>query len=444
MQHLCQHSIELYKQIRASRKPADYQIAAYFKQGLIFTDKEKKFISEAVYNGLKSSFYFEAILKRLAFSDIDIPALILFLSLQKSFDEKLLVGRFANLLKKPEAFFYQLLNSYKEYKELLFITDPLERLATLYSIPVWISQELAKNFSMEELEDLFDSLNKPAPLCLRVNSYKISLERLKDMLAEEGITSTASNLSPFALIATAETNIFKTRAFQQGFFEVQDEGSQIVSLLLNPKPNAVVLDACAGSGGKSLHVSALMKGRGEVFAFDTDSWRLAKIGRRIARAGVQNIRVIKTKDQMEEFKKRYHNKLDRVLIDAPCSGIGTIRRSPDIKLKLSKELVAQMVAKQQTILRDYCHLVKPGGLIVYATCSLFDDENQSVVEEFLATQKGFTLKPVGEVFGEMKVDFDISNLAKEFEMATYLRMLPNIHKSDGFFAAVIRKSTVSS
>ncbi|MBL8148707.1 MAG: hypothetical protein JNN15_02140, partial [Blastocatellia bacterium] len=126
MQHLCQHSIELYKQIRASRKPADYQIAAYFKQGLIFTDKEKKFISEAVYNGLKSSFYFEAILKRLAFSDIDIPALILFLSLQKSFDEKLLVGHFANLLKKPEAFFYQLLNSYKEYKELLFITDPLE------------------------------------------------------------------------------------------------------------------------------------------------------------------------------------------------------------------------------------------------------------------------------------------------------------------------------
>jgi 16S rRNA (cytosine967-C5)-methyltransferase len=440
------HAIELYRATLAVKRPADYSIAGYFKRQRDLDMAAKKFLSETVYDALRRGIYFNEII-RAATVAINFPARLSDYGLfflcaltTDSFSRTELTRIFSQMTKLAERKFNDLVDFYNEHKELDYIVDDdLGRFSVRHAFPRWISAALQPIFAPGEMALLFDRLNSAPPLCLRVNSYKTSVGALERILQDEQTIAHRGELSPFALIVDERKDLFNLKSFRDGLFEVQDEGSQLISLLLDPKPNARVLDACAGAGGKTLHLGALMKGRGELFAFDTDARRLAKIDKRIQRAGLQNIRALNTAASFQRFKAGYFGKLDGLLIDAPCSGIGSVRRAPDIKLHASPQLVDAMNKKQQEILNTFCAYLKPGGRLVYATCSILPAENIDIVERFLAENRNFKLKPIYQALNEMKVDYDAAKLREIFADAEMLQLYPHIHGCDGFFAAILEK-----
>ena len=218
--------------------------------------------------------------------------------------------------------------------------------------------------------------------------------------------------------------------FIDGSFEVQDEGSQLLGYLVQPRRGELVVDFCAGAGGKTLQLGAMMRSTGRLYAFDVSERRLAKLKPRMARAGLSNVHPVLIAHERDAKVKRLAGKADRVLVDAPCSGLGTLRRNPDLKWRQSPESVAEMTLKQQAILEAASTLVKPGGRLVYATCSLLADENDAVVDTFLAAHPDFVLVPAQALLAEQGV---------ALECGERLRLLPHLHDTDGFFAAVLER-----
>jgi 16S rRNA (cytosine967-C5)-methyltransferase len=442
---LFSHTIELYKTVLAVKKPADYQVATYFKERRYLGSNDRKFINETFYNVLRQKIYFDAMAEQVI-RETNFPerlkdhAVVFMFSLSKqSFSEFELTETFVALTKLSEPNFKALTTFYAAHQDLDFISSESERFSTRHAFPLWLTDVLSKDFSRDELGKLYDALNSSASLVVRANSYKIQPDALRAVLDKENIETTDGKISPFAVIASKRHNLFNLKSFKDGLFEVQDEGSQLISILLNAKPNAKVLDACAGAGGKTLHIAAMMKGKGDIFAFDTDSFRLANIHKRIQRSGLQNIRVLDTPEKFDYFKQRNFGKVDYLLIDAPCSGIGTLRRSPDIKLRTSPDLVREMNTKQTEILNTFADYLKPAGRLLYATCSILKSENDDIIDAFLATHPDFVLKPISDVLNEMKVDFDITKLKAAFGNEKVLRLYPYQFETDGFFAAVLEK-----
>ncbi len=255
------------------------------------------------------------------------------------------------------------------------------------SIPDWIDElgveELGEKVWTKEIA----SLNQQAEVILRVNTLKTTKTKLQEKLAEEGIETTTLPKHPDAIKLVERANVFKTEAFKDGWFEVQDASSQLVAAYLDVQPGMKVVDTCAGAGGKTLHLASLMENKGQIFAMDIYESKLRKLKVRAKRNGVHNI-TLKTIDSTKPVKK-LHDKADRVLIDAPCSGLGVLRRNPDSKWKLQPEFLDNIRKTQQEILCDYSKMVKPGGKLVYATCSVLPSENQDQVNTFLATNKEF-------------------------------------------------------
>ncbi len=254
------------------------------------------------------------------------------------------------------------------------------------SIPDWIDEvcldELGEKVWTEEIA----SLNKQAEVILRTNTLNSTKENLQKKLAEEGIETEFINGYPDALKLVERANVFKTEVFKKGFFEVQDASSQLVAAYLDVKPGMKVVDTCAGAGGKTLHLSALMQNKGQVIAMDIYESKLKKLKVRARRNGAHNIDM-KVIDSTKVIKK-LHEKADRVLIDAPCSGLGVIRRNPDSKWKLQPEFLDSIRQVQQDVLQQYSKMVKPGGKLVYATCSVLPSENQNQVKFFLNSDAG--------------------------------------------------------
>ena len=217
---------------------------------------------------------------------------------------------------------------------------------------------------------------------------------------------------------------------RDGTVEVQDEGSQLLCQLLAPKRGEMVVDFCAGAGGKTLAIGAAMRSTGRLYAFDVSEKRLSNLGPRLARSGLSNVHPSRIDSEHDAKIKRLAGKIDRVLVDAPCSGLGTLRRNPDLKWRQSAQAVEEMSAKQQSILASAARLLKPGGRLVYATCSVLARENQQVVEQFLAAHEDFMLVPAGEVLAAQKI---------ALEMGPYLELYPQVHQTDGFFAAVLER-----
>jgi len=221
--------------------------------------------------------------------------------------------------------------------------------------------------------------------------------------------------------------------FQEGGIEVQDEGSQILSQIVGAKRGEMVVDFCAGAGGKTLALGALMRNTGRLYAFDVSEKRLAKLKPRMARSGLSNVHPVQIAHERDAKVKRLAGKIDRVLVDAPCSGMGTLRRNPDVKWRQKEEAILEMQEKQIGILDGAARLLKGGGRLVYATCSLLEEENQRVAENFLATHPEFDLVPMSTVLAEQKIPL---------EMGDYLVLLPHIHQTDGFFAAVFERKAM--
>lgn len=302
-------------------------------------------------------------------------------------------------------------------------------LAVRIDMPDWLVERLVAQFGETETLALAHALNRPAPVDLRVNTLKTEREALRAQLASEGFPTERTPFSPVGLRRHEREPLFHARAFREGLFEIQDEGSQLVSLLLEPKPRERAVDFCAGAGGKTLHLAALMHNRGTLYAFDTAPKRLEQLRPRLARAGADNVRIQRITSERDAHAKRLAGKIDRVLVDAPCSGTGTLRRNPDIKWRAVD--LADYQALQQRILDAAARLVAPGGRLVYATCSLLREENEDVVEGFLSAYPDFTVVPAHAALARRHV------IVPGIE--TYLRLLPHRHGTDGFFAAIFER-----
>jgi 16S rRNA (cytosine967-C5)-methyltransferase len=252
------------------------------------------------------------------------------------------------------------------------------------SIPDWMDA-----LGTEELgaawEPTLAALNRPAEVVLRTNTLKTNRNALQETLIQEGIeTKPIGNEQ--ALKLTVRKNVFQTKAFKAGMFEVQDYSSQAVAALLAPTPGMRVVDACAGGGGKTLHLAALMHNKGQLIALDTLAWKLDELKLRARRAGATNVETRPIENR--KVIKRLYNTADALLLDVPCSGLGVLRRNPDSKWKITLAQIEQLRATQQDILRSYSPIVKPGGKMVYATCSILPSENRLQVEAFLASEAG--------------------------------------------------------
>ncbi len=248
------------------------------------------------------------------------------------------------------------------------------------SIPDWLDA-----LGEQELGDTWNgvirTLNQPPVIWLRVNTLKLSPEELQQQLAEEGYETTVVDESPEALVLAKRKNIFQSRAFQEGLFEVQDAGSQRIVPFLQTEPGMRIIDACAGTGGKSLHLAARMQNKGRLISMDVAEWKLEEFKIRARRAGVHNFetRIIETAKSI----KRLHQTADRLLLDVPCSGLGVLKRNPDARWKLKPEYITKIINTQKDILQNYSLMVKPGGLLVYSTCSILPSENENQVKHFL-------------------------------------------------------------
>ena len=300
-----------------------------------------------------------------------------------------------------------------------------------HNLPDWLAASLQEALG-DQFWPLVQALAEPAPLDLRVNVVKAKREDVQRALAEAGIGAAPTRFSPWGLRVDGKPALTKLPAYTAGQFEVQDEGSQLLALLTDAKRGEMVVDFCAGAGGKTLALGASMRNTGRLYAFDVSGHRLDAIKPRLARSGLSNVHPAQIAHERDERIKRLAGKIDRVLVDAPCSGLGTLRRNPDLKWRQSPKLVAELQAQQGAILASASRLLKPGGRLVYATCSLLAAENEQVAQAFTASHAAdFEPLPALQALQAARVDQPALLVQGPF-----LRLWPHLHGSDGFFAAV--------
>lgn len=305
-----------------------------------------------------------------------------------------------------------------------------QRFPVAASLPDFLAQKFRETFG-DEAERAMEAMNERAPLTARVNLLKGDRAALQKQLEAEGVESQPTPLSPVGLWLGTRVNAFSLQAFRDGLFEIQDEGSQLLGMIVDAPPTRVV-DACAGAGGKTLQLAAQMKNRGDLFALDIDDTRIEELRKRARRDGVHNVRtqVIPSEGpSADEAIAPLKAKADRVLVDAPCSGTGTYRRKPDARYRLTPEDLAAHVTRQKTLLERFSTLVRPGGRLIYGTCSILREENEAVVEDFLSRHPDFSVRPVSEELGP--------ELAGKLGSGPYLRLAPHLHGTDGFFGAIL-------
>ena len=300
-----------------------------------------------------------------------------------------------------------------------------------HNLPPWLAEALEAQLG-EDFWPLVDSLQHTAGLDLRVNTLQAKRADVQAELEKNGIAVMPTPFSPWGLRMNAKPNLSKLTLFEKGVIEVQDEGSQLLALLLDAKRGEMVADFCAGAGGKTLALGAAMRNTGRLYAFDTSAHRLEAMKPRLARSGLSNIHPVAIAHERDDRIKRLRGKMDRVLVDAPCTGLGTLRRNPDLKWRQTPEAVAELTVKQAAILASAARLLKPGGRLVYATCSLLPAENEEIAQAFSAAHPNF--KPL--LVKDLLTDFEVSepeNLCTPDGL--YLRLWPHRHGTDGFFAA---------
>jgi len=299
-----------------------------------------------------------------------------------------------------------------------------------HNLPDWLAEALMGSLG-EDFWPFVDSMTAPAPLDLRVNTVKAKRDEARAALQAAGIEAEPMPFSPLGLRVHGKPALQKTEPFTRGEVEVQDEGSQLLALLVDAKRGEMVVDFCAGAGGKTLALGAAMRNTGRLYAFDTSGHRLAALKPRLARSGLSNVYPIQITHERDDRVKRLAGKIDRVLVDAPCSGLGTLRRNPDLKWRQTAQGIEEMRTKQLAILTSAARLVKPGGRLVYSTCSLLEAENEAIAAAFEADHgSDFTPLDAGEALAKAQVQ-----RAGELVRGPYLRLWPHRHGTDGFFAA---------
>jgi 16S rRNA (cytosine967-C5)-methyltransferase len=298
------------------------------------------------------------------------------------------------------------------------------------NLPQWLFDKLMMRDGEAATLQLAEALNRQAPLDLRVNAIKATREEVIASLATAPILCEPTPFAPMGVRVVKKPALQNLPLFKNGSIEVQDEGSQLLSQIVGARRGEMVVDFCAGAGGKTLALGAAMRNTGRLYAFDVSEKRLAKLKPRLARSGLSNVHPVQIAHENDAKIKRLAGKIDRVLVDAPCSGLGTLRRNPDVKWRQTPQSLAELNVKQNAILSAAARLVKPGGRLVYATCSILDEENEAIVAQFMASHDDFFLVPIKDVLAEQKI---------ALEMQDYLKLAPHLHQTDGFFAAVLER-----
>lgn len=314
----------------------------------------------------------------------------------------------------------------KDYEELFKIENNIERISKTSSMPIWIIEELLKNNTLEEVEKICINSNLRPKISIRVNNLKTNKEELIKELKKQNYKIEEGILDDFLVLSNIK-NIDSIEAFKTGLFTIQDEVAGLVPIILNPSKDDRVLDACSAPGGKTTYLAEIMKNTGEIIAWDIYKHRLKLVEENAKRLGIRNIR-IQQKDASiyDEFSE---NTYDKILLDVPCLGIGVLKRKPDIKWKRKKEDIQEITKIQQQILENCSKYLKKGGKLVYSTCSIINDENENIINEFLEKNKGFSIEKI-------KLDNNYKFFKKFIKTNGCLQVYQN-ERTDGFFIASI-------
>ncbi|MBI5325397.1 MAG: RsmB/NOP family class I SAM-dependent RNA methyltransferase [Ignavibacteriae bacterium] len=476
------HSAEIIKIIRKSHQPSDMILTDYFRKKKYIGSSERRFLSELVFlvlrgYGLFDYCLYEAINNKnndispvFLRNEIMISAVTIFIfekhtSYNSIFHPSELAKKFTNnendnfieqliesIIEKIECekniiekFFLNIEAAFDELeKKAIFIkskltdinSEELEIISHRYSLPSWIIDTLynnkTKNFNINEISNLAESLLEPAPLTIRVNLSQISRKDVLEFFKNNSIDCEACELSPSGIIIKKRTQLNSLEIFKKGLIEVQDEGSQLISYALSPNENERILDACAGAGGKSIHIADLMNNTGEIISNDVDIRKLKILLARAHRCGFDKI-TIKDLTNIQKTsasikRSNFDFIFDKVLVDAPCSGMGTVRRMPMQKWRLTPELLKKHSIQQLKILEHYSQFVIDGGVLVYSTCSLMAEENEEIVDRFLVQNQQFKPYPLKPDFNKHHISID--GLKEDDFM---IRFSPDKHGCDGFF-----------
>lgn len=394
--------------------PADAILSRYFREHRDIGAVDRTFVVEAVYGVLRK----KRLLDHITTSGKAREFLLAWLTRVQGLN----VRELEPILRRGDADVVSAIKSVR--------TDSLT-LAEQAELPDWVVDKLITHCLESNTLDLGRSLAEPAPLDLRVNTLRAKRDDVISQLAAAGLKATPTPFAPNGLRLEGRPSINRLPLFLDGTLEVQDEGSQLLCHLLAPTRHDLTIDFCAGAGGKTLALGAIMHNRGRLYAFDVSAARLKKLQPRLARSGLSNVHPQTIASENDIRVKRLAGKADRVLIDAPCSGLGTLRRNPDLKWRQSPESVTELAVKQGAILTAAARMVKPGGRVVYATCSLLHEENEAIVEAFLATNPAFRLIDCDSVLTQQNISL---------RTGKYLKLSPHQHGTDGFFGAVLESS----
>ena len=409
---------ELVRLTLTFEHPADSVVSRYFREHRALGPRERATLAETAYTVLRKKLLFEQ-LARSGSGPRERRLAILGFHGPRDFLKSALSPQEKSWLDQCDA------------------VKPDDLLAPhRHNLPEWLVAPLKAQLGEEGFWALAGNLSQSAPLDLRVNALQEKREQTQKELAQAAIKTVVTPYSPWGLRVEGKPALTKLDAFTRGAIEVQDEGSQLLALLLDAKRGEMVVDFCAGAGGKTLAIGASMRNTGRLYAFDVSAHRLDALKPRLARSGLSNVHPAAIAHERDDRVKRLAGKIDRVLVDAPCSGLGTLRRNPDLKWRQSPQALQELAAKQTAILASAARLLKPGGRLVYATCSVLPQENEAIAEAFTAAHADFEPQDAGALLAELKVKG-----AEGLCSAGYLRLWPHLHQTDGFFAAVwTRKS----
>jgi 16S rRNA (cytosine967-C5)-methyltransferase len=427
-QYILEACTELVRLALKFDHPTDAIVAKFFRDNRGFGPRERATLTDTVYNVLR---------KKLRF-DHFAP------SGSGGKERRLAILGFA----APRAFLEGAINE----QELAWIKkidavktdDLLDR--HRHNLPEWLVEPLKEQLAPKKGAGFWqyvDSLDSNPGLDLRVNMLNEKREEVAKELAKVAVQSEPTPFSPWGLRVSDKAQLRNLSVYKRGAIEVQDEGSQLLALLVDAKRGEMVADFCAGAGGKTLALGASMRNTGRLYAFDTSAHRLEGLKPRLARSSLSNVHPAAIAHERDERIKRLAGKMDRVLVDAPCSGLGTLRRNPALKWRQTPKLIEEMATLQTAILQSAARLVKSGGRLVYATCSLLKDENEAIALKFSAANPDFEMIQVGDVLTQLKVEnaaFLCSGTGLDGSTGLeYLRLWPHIHATDGFFAAIWQK-----
>jgi len=409
---LIAHTAVVLRELLAFAAPADQVLSAYFRKHRNLGQKDRAFVAEGAFAVLRRRRSLEAAAGTTEPSALVIAALVRVLGFSA---RALEAFADAGLLAKLRA------ASSKELPD-----------AVRVDLPDWLWQRIEAQHGREEALRIAQGLLNPAPLDLRVNLARTNREEALARLTHDGIEAAVTSYSPAGVRLGGKPAINNHALFRDGLIEVQDEGSQILAWLVAPRRGEMIADYCAGAGGKTLALAMLMRGSGRIYAMDVSAKRLAALAPRAARAEVNNIHTIALSGENDARAKRLAGKLERVLVDAPCSGFGTLRRNPDLKWRHGPSAIEELAAKQERILQAAARLLKPGGRLVYATCSILQEENEAMVEGFQRSAPEFKFLSCAGLLAAQKIPLDSGER---------LRLWPHLHGTDGFFAAALERTS---